>query len=550
MSDVTGTREVRDRALAAWRLHAGRDVTAEALRADLASGSLPEAFHATAAAEPERPALDVDGETATHGELDAGAAGVARRLRERGAEPGTAVVVSAPTSLALVVTYLGALRTGATVVLCNPSYTEPELRHIVHDSDASIAIAAGPGAEHLRAMAAGRDGLDVVEPASLTDGAAGSAGLAVPPLRPDDVALLAYTSGTTGTPKTVPLTHGNLLSSIRGAMLAWRWQPDDVLVHALPLFHQHGLGGVHATLLAGSRAVISSRLQPGGLLAALAAAPASVLFAVPAVYERLLAVEGGGVDALRIPRLLVSGSAPLSPAMAERIAHVAGRPPLERYGTTESGLDVSQPYDGERPAGTVGMALPGVELAITDHGGRPVADGDDGEIVLRGPQVFAGYRGAEGTAAEAFHPGGWFRTGDVGRIEPETGVLQITGRSKELIITGGMNVYPREVALAIEHAAGVERAAVVGVPSERWGEEVVAVVVPSAGATVDEEALLAHAAGRLAPYKRPKRIVVVDELPANAMGKVVTSEVVRLATEAGEASGGDAGGATSTRSDG
>ncbi|MEA2323388.1 MAG: malonyl-CoA/methylmalonyl-CoA synthetase [Solirubrobacteraceae bacterium] len=533
MTDRSGTPAVRDRALAAWRLHTGRDADAGALRAELAAGSLPAAFHATATAHPDRPALEIYGAGVTHGELDAAVAGVARRLRDRGAEPGAAVAISAPTSLALVVAYLGALRTGATVVLANPAYTETELRHIAADSDAALAVAAGTGAEHLRRIAAERgDGLEVVELEALVDGAADGPGLPVPPLGPGDVALLAYTSGTTGTPKTVPLTHGNLLSSIRGAMLAWRWSADDVLVHALPLFHQHGLGGVHATLLAGSRAVIASRLDPERLLATIAATPATVLFAVPAVYERLLAAEDP--SALRTPRLLVSGSAPLSPALAGRIAAVAGRPPLERYGTTESGLDVSHAYDGERRAGTVGVPLPGVELAIADADGAPVRDGEDGEILLRGPQVFDGYRGAGDAGAKAFHPGGWFRTGDIGRLDPADGVLQITGRSKELIITGGMNVYPREVALVLERAPGIERAAVVGVPSERWGEEVVAVVVASDGAAVDAEAVVAHARGELAPYKCPKRVVVVDELPANAMGKVVTAEVVRLATAAGE----------------
>ncbi|MEA2270556.1 MAG: malonyl-CoA/methylmalonyl-CoA synthetase [Solirubrobacteraceae bacterium] len=535
MTDRTATDAVRDRALSAWRLHAGRDVgvAGDELRAELTAGSLPAAFHETATAHGDRPALEIDGTAATHGELDAAVAGVARRLRDRGAEPGGAVAVCAPTSMALVAAYLGALRSGATVVLANPAYTERELRHIVGDSGASVAVGAGPGAGHLGRIAAERDGgLDVVELDALVAGAGAEPGLPVPPLSAGDVALLAYTSGTTGTPKTVPLTHGNLLSSIRGAMLAWRWSADDVLVHALPLFHQHGLGGVHATLLAGSRAVIASRFDPARLLETVAAAPASVLFAVPAIYERLLA--GGDGSALRTPRLLVSGSAPLSPALSERIAAVAGRAPLERYGTTESGLDVSHAYDGDRRAGTVGVPLPGVELAVADADGRPVADGEDGEILLRGPQVFAGYRGAAEAGAAAFHPGGWFRTGDIGRLDPADGVLQITGRSKELIITGGMNVYPREVALVLERAPGVERAAVVGVPSERWGEEVVAVVVASGGAAVDADAVIAHARAELAPYKCPKRVVVVDELPANAMGKVVTSEVVRMATAAGE----------------
>jgi malonyl-CoA/methylmalonyl-CoA synthetase len=207
--------------------------------------------------------------------------------------------------------------------------------------------------------------------------------------------------------------------------------------------------------------------------------------------------------------------------------------PLERYGTTESGLDVSNPYDGPRRTGTVGVPLPGVELALAGDDGAPVGVGQTGEIVLRGPQVFPGYRGDEEATAAAFHPGGWFRTGDIGRLDPSDRYLEITGRAKDLIITGGMNVYPREVELALEQSPDVGRAAVVGVASERWGEEVVAAVVPRPQRTIDPDALHGFARSRLAPYKCPKRFVVVDELPVNAMGKVRSAEVARLVEDAG-----------------
>ncbi|MGH2869851.1 MAG: class I adenylate-forming enzyme family protein, partial [Solirubrobacteraceae bacterium] len=350
-----------------------------------------------------------------------------------------------------------------------------------------------------------------------------------PSAEPDAPAILAYTSGTTGKPKAVPLTHGNVLSSVRAVMLAWRWQADDVLVHSLPLFHQHGLAGVHATLLAGSRAVIHSRFDPQRLCDAIESVSASVLFAVPSIYARLAEWDGASGSDLRSLRLVVSGSAPLSPPLAQRVAEVLGQAPLERYGATESGLDVSNPYDGDRVPGMVGLALPGIELAIAGERGQPLAHGKDGEIVLRGPQVFAGYRGAPEATAQAFHPGGWFRTGDVGHIDPGNGYLQITGRLRELIITGGMNVYPREVEFALEAHPAVARAAVVGLPSARWGEEVVAAVVP-AGRNQQPEAeqLLEFARSRLAPFKCPKRVVVVAELPVNAMGKVVAEEVKAL----------------------
>ncbi|HET8754371.1 MAG TPA: AMP-binding protein, partial [Solirubrobacteraceae bacterium] len=222
------------------------------------------------------------------------------------------------------------------------------------------------------------------------------------------------------------------------------------------------------------------------------------------------------------------GSAPLSPLLAERIAELAGQVPLERYGTTESGLDVSNPYDGPRRPGTVGLPLPGLELAIVGDDGASVAAGDTGEIVLRGPQVFSGYRGDVHATAAAFYPGGWFRTGDIGRLDPADGYLAITGRAKDLIITGGMNVYPREVELALEQSPDVSRAAVVGVASARWGEEVVAAVVPRPQRTIDADALHGFVRSRLAPYKCPKRFVVLDELPVNAMGKVSAAEVARI----------------------
>jgi malonyl-CoA/methylmalonyl-CoA synthetase len=317
-------------------------------------------------------------------------------------------------------------------------------------------------------------------------------------------------------------------------MLAWRWTHDDVCVHALPLYHQHGLGAIHAALLSGSRAVIRSRFDPSDICDRIRAESATVLFAVPAMYERLMAWEGvedAGLDQLR---LLVSGSSALAPGLAERVAAIAGQVPLERYGTTESGLDVSNPYDGPRRPGTVGLPLPGVELAIVDDHGLPLSAGEAGEILLRGPQVFPGYRGATEAATDAFSPGAWFRTGDIGRLDPHDGYLAITGRAKELIVTGGMNVYPREVEFALLAAPAVRRVAVVGMPSVKWGEEVVAVVVPDSPSEPDATKILEFARSRLAPYKCPKRVVFADEIPVNAMGKVVAARVVDLVNQIGE----------------
>lgn len=482
----------------------------DALLARLVAGDLPTAFAATAARAPDEPALGIDGPWLTHGELQRRAARVHKRVAELGVRPGDRVVLCGATSTALVSGYLGLLRAGAVVVLANPAYTRSELAHLVADSGASHALADPEPAALLDRL--------VRHVVRLDDAPAGGDGGTPEPVAPgsDAVALLAYTSGTTGIPKGVPLTHANLLASIRAAMLAWRWRSSDVLVHALPLSHQHGLGGVHATLLAGSRAFVLPRFSPEGLADAAERHDATVLFAVPAMYERLTADRVACQRLRRTLRLAVCGSAPLTPALAGRVTEALGRAPLERYGSTEAGLDVSLPLAGPGAPGTVGLPLPGVRMRLSPPG--------DGEVLLRGPQVFAGYWNNPEATAEAFQDG-WFRTGDLGRIEPDTGYLRLTGRLKELIISGGMNVSPREVELALDDHPEVAEVAVAGVPSQRWGEEVTAWVVPAAGASPSEQALLAHAARRLAPYKRPKRVYLVDELPRNSMGKVQRAQL-------------------------
>jgi malonyl-CoA/methylmalonyl-CoA synthetase len=291
-----------------------------------------------------------------------------------------------------------------------------------------------------------------------------------------------------------------------------------VLVHALPLSHQHGLSGVHLSLLCGSRAVVFSRFDPAALTDAIVEHRATVLFAVPAMYERLSAWDGIGDAELGSLRLAVSGSAPLSPVLAERVESWLGQLPLERYGSTEAGLDVSNVYDGPRRPGRVGWPLPGIEVRL---------DGDDGEILVRGPQVFGGYWRRPEATGEALTDDGWFRTGDLGRVDETDGSLEITGRSKELIISGGLNVYPREVEAALEDHPAVAQVAVAGVPSERWGEEVVAFVVPAGD--LDGDALIAHARERLSAYKCPKRVVALEELPVNRMGKVRRDALAAMA---------------------
>jgi malonyl-CoA/methylmalonyl-CoA synthetase len=492
---------VDDATLAAWRRHLGADADPDALRAELAAGTMAGAFAATASDRPDAPALVIDGAVATHGALDDRAARVGGFLRARGVEPGDRVLLCAPTSMELVVAYLGILRVGATAMPCDAALTAAELRHLLGDGDPIAAFVAPDARERL--AEAGEVGTVVA-----MDELAGLDGDPVDPEPRPGAAMLAYTSGTTGAPKGVPLTHANVLASTRGVVKAWRWSADDVLVHALPLSHQHGLSGVHLSLLCGSSAVVFSRFDPAALTGAIREHRATVLFAVPAMYERLHAWDGIGDADLSSLRLAVSGSAPLPAALAERVAEWLGQPPLERYGSTEAGLDVSNVSDGPRRPGRVGWALPGIEVRL---------DGEDGEILVRGPQVFDGYWNRPDATAEALTDDGWFRTGDLGRLDDD-GSLEITGRSKELIISGGLNVYPREVEAALEDHPAVAQVAVAGVPSERWGEEVVAFVVPAGD--LDGDALIAHCRERLSAYKCPKRVVALDELPVNRMGKV------------------------------
>jgi acyl-CoA synthetase (AMP-forming)/AMP-acid ligase II len=326
----------------------------------------------------------------------------------------------------------------------------------------------------------------------------------------------------------VPLTHGEVAVSIRAAMAAWRWQADEVLVHALPLYHQHGLGGLHAALIAGGTVHIRSKFSPDDLVRTVADTRATAMFAVPTIYQALVDSAAAAQPALRGLRLAVCGSAPLSPALAVRLTEALGRVPLIRYGTTESGLDVSNPLDDPR-GDTVGVPLPGVMARIqvadagADGGGGAAAPGADGEIQVRGPQVFTGYWRDPAATAAALTPDGWFRTGDIGTVDQATGHLRIRGRIKEMIITGGLNVYPREVEIVLEAHPSVAEAAVAGLPDDHWGEQVTAWVVPRDGCPFDEAVLIAHARTQLASYKCPKRVFRLAALPRNQLGKIIKS---------------------------
>ena len=421
------------------------------------------------------------------------------------------MLFSAESSVELVVAHVAALRSGIVVVPTNTAYREREVAHIVTDARPKAALVDDPNrARWIRdAAGAGSETVVVGPEVDLPD----HEPAVLDAVSPDQPAQIGYTSGTTGTPKGAVLTHANLLAGSESIGLAWRWSESDRLVLALPLFHAHGLCvGLHGTLLAGASAVLLPRFDVDSVLDAASSHDASLFFGVPTMYHRL--AESSRVGELARLRLCVSGSAPLPAELHRTLAERGGQQVLERYGMTETLMNVSNPYDGERRAGSVGLPLPGVELRL----------GQDGEIQLRGPNIFAGYWERPEASADSFTDG-WFRTGDLGGLDAD-GYLRILGRSKELIISGGFNVYPREVEEVLLTHPDVAEVAVVGTPSDEWGEVVTAFVVPT-GDQPDPDALLAFAAEQLASFKRPRLLHFVDTLPRNAVGKVLKHELAR-----------------------
>ncbi len=495
-----------------WRAHLPEGVDPGTL--DLLAGrSLPAIWARRWADEPERPIL-WSSETGwvTAGELEARGRTAAGRLAGAGLRAGDRLVLSAGTSVDLVVAHVGALRLGLIVVPVNTTYSQREVAGIARDAAPRAAVTDDAMRGRWIAEAS-------PEPVLVTGPEVAIDDAPVPDLDtsgPDDPALLCYTSGTTGAPKGVVLRHGNLVSTVEALRLAWRWEPGDRLVLALPLFHIHGLGiGLHGTLAVGASALLLPRFDVDAVLDASAEHGATLFFGVPTMYTRLAASPR--VGELRRLWLCVSGSAPLPADLHERLADAGGQRVLERYGMTETGMNVSNPYEGERRPGAVGLPLPGVEVRL--------AGGSPGEILLRGPNVFSGYWHRPDATAAAFDADGWFRSGDIGILDDD-GYLRIVGRSKELIISGGYNVYPREVEDVLRAHPGVVDVAVVGEPSSEWGEIVTAVVVPAAEVP-DPDELLTFAAEGLAPYKRPRAVRFVEELPRNALGKVLRHELVR-----------------------
>jgi len=440
---------------------------------------------------------------------------------------GSRIAVQAEKSVEGLMLYLAVLRAGFVYLPLNTAYQAAEIEYFIGNAEPAVVvcspknfgwvskIAFQAGTRHVFTLGDDRSG-------SLLERAAHHSDVHEPvPRRPDDLAAILYTSGTTGRSKGAMLTHGNMLSNARTLKAYWGWQPGDVLVHALPIFHVHGLFvAIHGALLNGSTMIWLSKFDPKRVLEALPRA--TIFMGVPTLYVRLLAEPGLTREACAGMRLFVAGSAPLLPetfnAWRERTGHTI----VERYGMSETVMLTSNPYfaaQGERRAGTVGFPLPGVGVRVRDEQGWDCPAGEIGGIEVKGPNVFAGYWRMPEKTKEEFTADGWFKTGDVGRID-ERGYVCIVGRSKDLIISGGYNVYPAEIEGYINDMAGVAESAVVGVPHPDFGEAVVAVVVPRAGAQLQGGEIAAALKTKIANFKVPKLVELVPELPRNTMGKV------------------------------
>jgi malonyl-CoA/methylmalonyl-CoA synthetase len=485
-------------------------------------------------------------EEISYGELARSAAAAARGLTARGVGRGDRVAFFLSNRPEVAVAFLAAMRLGAVVVPINLAYRRREISHILGDAQPKLLLTESAQLAALAELApAERAGIEIVtteimEPQAGTgegaagEGLAGRGAAAESDPRPaggiggDEPAMLLYTSGTTGRSKGAMISHDNLLATITGLLAAWSWRSEDVLLLALPLFHVHGLVvGLLTALAAGASVRLRPRFDAAAVLAELAAGGPTVFFGVPTMYVRLLdeIARRGGRGELAAVRLFCSGSAPLAAETFEAFRAATGHAILERYGMTETGMILSNPYAGPRVPGQVGRPLPGISVRIVGDDGGVLPPGGEGELQVRGSNVFDGYWRAPGKTAESFVADGrgrrWFRTGDLARQDPASGAFTLLGRRHDLILCGGFNVYPREVEEVLASLPGVREAAVTGEPDPEWGEVPVAwLVADPAARPLDEAALIAACKRQLAGFKVPRRFRYLDALPRNALGKV------------------------------
>ena len=487
------------------------------------SDNLFETLHAAFEPRLDDPFLCVPGgRAATYRDVVRRSASFAAALRNAGAEAGDRIVVQVDKSPDAIATYLACLRMGAVYMPLNTAYTPSEVRYYLEDATPSVLVCRPESEAALSPLATETGDVAVL---TLDTNGSGSLPEAASHASPfdeivaregSDLAAMLYTSGTTGKPKGAMITHENLATNARALFETWHWSPDDVLLHALPVFHVHGLFvALHCAMLGGSRVEFLPRFDARAVRDALPRC--SVLMGVPTFYTRLLAESDFGAGECAHVRLFISGSAPLSETVFRAFADRSGHRVVERYGMTETGILTSNPVDGDRVEGTVGYPLPGVELRVRTEDGAPCPPGETGGVEVRGPGVFRGYwRNPEKTRTEHTEDG-FFRTGDLGSQSAD-GRVTLVGRSSDMIISGGYNVYPKEIELCLDEIPGVHESAVVGLPHPDLGEAVTAFVVRDGA--VDDVAVRESLRDRIARFKQPKHIEFVDALPRNAMGKV------------------------------
>jgi malonyl-CoA/methylmalonyl-CoA synthetase len=473
-----------------------------------------------------KPALETADATAlTYGELFARSAQAAHALAALGVRPGDRVAAQIEKSTDAVVLALACLRAGVVLLPLNTAYTLAELEYFLGDAEPALTLCRPDRLEPVRTLALKLDLPRVESLGVARDGTFAERIAAAPimfetvPRARGDLAAILYTSGTTGRSKGAMLTHENLASNALTLVDCWRFAPGDRLIHALPVFHTHGLFvAINVALLSGATMIYMNKFDPDAVIAAMPGATS--LMGVPTFYTRLIDHPGLGREACANMRLFVSGSAPLLAETHRAWRERTGFAILERYGMTETNMITSNPYDGERRPGTVGFALPGVSVRIANpEDGAPVEAGRVGVIEVKGPNVFTGYWRMPEKTAQEFRADGYFITGDLACVDPQ-GYIHIVGRAKDLVISGGFNVYPKEVESEIDAIEGVLESAVFGVAHADFGEGVTAAVVPRPGAALTEQAILTALGGRLAKFKAPKRIIIVESLPRDAMGKV------------------------------
>lgn len=466
-----------------------------------------------------------DGSVISYEGLFGNAEKIASMLMDQGLQTDDRVVVQVDKSIYAVELYLGVVLAGGIFIPLNTAYTESELDYFLSDATPSILI-CDPKIESKLALIAKQSGVKKVF--TLASDSSGSfmelaykqsPGFEGVARSKDDIASIIYTSGTTGRSKGAMLTHNNLASNASTLVDYWRFDKNDILIHSLPIFHVHGLFvAINVTLMVGSSMIFHNKFNVEEILADMQRA--TVLMGVPTFYVRLLELDGLNPESTQSMRLFVSGSAPMLADTHIEWQERTGHYIIERYGMSETNMNTSNPYDGDRIAGTVGYPLPNVDVIVTDQNtGKELETGEVGSVEVRGPNVFKGYWKMPEKTAEEIRDSGFFITGDLGSFD-ERGYLTIVGRSKDLVISGGYNIYPKELELLIDEIEGVNESAVIGLPDADFGEKVAAIIVRQSDATITDEDILNYINPKLARFKQPRDIFFVDELPRNTMGKV------------------------------